>query len=338
MRALDLFVKDGGCLVVASSIETPLHASFGVRLLTPTGTAEVAEAPTATAVAASATGTARAVPAFPSVYCAGVASLTTSAHGRSLVSESATAIPLLVRDGGAAEAMLVRRGLGRALFFADPGAFENRSLKSGDGAAMLAAIAEAESRGGSIAFDEGHHGFRTERGMTGYLGRRSLAPAVVQAGLALLVLGVALAGRRGRPPLLSDERPPESIEHIRAMAEIYAKARLRLHAAERLYGGLVRDVESALGFTPTVRAGEGEAAAASGVVRDGPVAEALRERGVAGFRMLEAISARVRRLSAAKDPRRISEAELLHLSREIGRFEADCRRALGHRFGEVKAL
>lgn len=409
VRALQLFVRDGGCLVIASRIETPLHGAFGVRLKnaeaaawkTPFGTMTVqggvvtitatAEDPPAAAAGAAGTATAtvESAPLLPSAVLAGIERVSAALHPRELIAETASALPLLARTGGEPgappriEALSVREGRGRAVFFADPSPFSNAAIGRADNALVLPAIAAAHARGGAVAFDEAHHGFTSESGVTGYIGRRTLAPSLVQAAAAFLVLALALGGRRGRPPILAEEKPPESVEHIRAMAEIYAKARLGEHVAGRLYRSVVRDVEVATGLVvgadrpaplvvpvagpseaasgaaggtgPAASSGAGGAASAAGekppaappaapaptppfdLARADEVAlvEALRASGVRGFRSLETIGARRRRIrvDALKDPRAVSEADLLVLAREIGRFEDDCRRALGQRFG-----
>jgi hypothetical protein len=319
VRALREFVRAGGCLVVAASRETPLHEAFDVRLVTASARPERSGGE-ADAESKGADAPADAVPALPSVYAAEAAHLAPDARGGALEPARAAAVPIYRRagSGGAVEAVAIREGQGKALFFADPSPFANRAIGRADNAALLASIAAAHARRGRVAFDEFHHGFAAERGIAGYMERRALGPALLQAGAAFLVLALALGGRRGRAPILDDERPPESREHVRAMAEIYAKARLRVPCAEKLHRALLRDVEAALGLGPLA----GEA-----------LAEALRKRGVKSYRGLERLGLRRAQLIRANQ---VGEHELLGFARDVARFEADCREALGRRFGEVE--
>ncbi len=311
-EALERFVEAGGCLVYAARDESEVHRRFGVDLK-----AQAKNPPAPVEV----------VPAIPSAYARGVASLAPDPHPRTLESSRASAVPIF-RGPNGVEAFAVRAGQGKALLFADPSPFANRALERAGNAALLAAIAAAHARpggrGARIAFDEYHHGFEAERGVAGYLGRRALAPALVQALVAFSVPALALGGRRGRPPVLEEDRPPESREHIRAMAEIYAKARLGHHCAERLWKAIIRDLEVATGV----------AAAGAGPAGREAVAEVLRRRGVKSFRGLEKIGKRHARIDAFAR-RGVAELELLLYAREVARFEADCRAALGPKFGDV---
>jgi hypothetical protein len=301
-KAVERWVRAGGTLVVAASAPGALHEAFGVTL---------AEAPA---------GEAELSPAVPSALARGVERLEAGPSRAALACAREDAVPIF-RRGAAPAALAIRAGRGRAVFFADPGIFANKAIGAADNAVLAANLLAAVRPPARVAFDEFHHGFVAERGVVGYIGRRQLAPLLVQAAGAILILAGALGGRRGRAPRLEEERPPESRESVRAMAEIYGRARLRGYCAKALEQGALREVEAATGLAGGRGAEDGGGPE--------PLAEVLRRRGVRSFRALEGITRRARQIEGREARGGASEHELLVLAREVGRFEAELREAFG---------
>lgn len=231
--------------------------------------------------------------------------------------EAAAGVPLFRRArDGSVFALSVRAGVGRAIFVADPAVLSNRALGLADNGIFAAnLLAAARSATPRVAFDEYHHGFEGERGVAGYIGRRALAPAALQAAGAFILLAAALGGRRGRPPLLEEEEPPRSRESVRAMAEIYGKAGLAGHCARELFDAALRRAHDATGVPPE-----------AGPAR---MAEALRRAGVRGFRALEGIARRRAAIEARGE--RAGERELLAFAREVAKFEQELEAVFGAR-------
>lgn len=306
--AVERWVKAGGTLVVAATEETELHEKFGVTV-----------------------GPARAAvgevgPAVPSAFADGVERLATASAPLGLTALREEAIPIL-RRGDSIFGLAIRVGSGKAVFLADPAVLSNRFLAAADNAVLAGNLLAAARPRGRVAFDEVHHGFAGDRGVMGYVGRRSLAPLLVQACGAILSFAAAVGGRRGRAPLVEEERPPESRESVRAMAEIYGRARLRAYCAKALEQALVREVEAATGVEGQGR-GEALHSPPAGEGAE-PLPEILRRHGVRSFRALDGIGRRARQIEAREARGGASEHELLVFAREVGRFEAEVREAFG---------
>src|SRR5262249_17539390 len=149
-----------------------------------------------------------------SLYALDAPRLSPAAHGASLEPSQAAAVPIYRRadtgEGALLEAVAVRHGQGKALFFADPSLFANRALGRADNAPLLASTAPHHPARGATAFEESPPGSAAGGGIAAYVGRPPLGPAIRRAPAALAALAPPLGGRRGRPPILDDERPPES--------------------------------------------------------------------------------------------------------------------------------
>lgn len=152
---------------------------------------------------------------------------------------------LLRTPQGRAAAVVVRRGRGRVLALADATPLGNRALKENTLALLVArAVAEGGARGGTVWFDEYHHGFRGDgspaRGVGRFLfgtrpGWATLQLLVVAAGLLLLL------GRRfGAPLPVPPARRRSPLEHVDALAGAYRQAGARGVARRLLVAGLAR--------------------------------------------------------------------------------------------------
>ncbi|MGH7723567.1 MAG: DUF4350 domain-containing protein [Candidatus Dormibacteria bacterium] len=158
--------------------------------------------------------------------------------------------PLLTQSGSLVAVAEQVGGAGRAYVLASPFPLSNDGLRDADSSTLVISLLE-RARGGSIGFDEFHHG-EANAGSDG-------AAAVFESplGLALLlavvalVLFLALSGRRlGRPlPGGDPALVPTTASYIDAMAGLYARSRDRGAVASRyaeelkhrLSGGLAGD-------------------------------------------------------------------------------------------------
>ena len=156
---------------------------------------------------------------------------------------SGGARPLLTAPGGQMVAAEIRRGLGRVVAWSDPAPLRNAALREHHDAAVLFTRAAAEV-GGSVRFDEYHHGYRgggspvaaTLRFLRDtHLGHATLQLAA--AGLGLLFL---LGRRFGSPMQPAPARRRSPLEHVEALASAYRQAGARRTARRLVLAGLAR--------------------------------------------------------------------------------------------------
>ena len=154
--------------------------------------------------------------------------------------------PLLATDAGAPVALVYRFGEGTVLALADQTLVSNRTAEEAPGAVQIlvrgaAALVEP---GDTIWFDEYHHGFSggggPVRALLGYA--RSAAPgrALLQLGAVALGLLLLLGRRFGRPRAPRPPRRRSPLEHVDALARVYAAANARRTARDLLVAGLAR--------------------------------------------------------------------------------------------------
>jgi hypothetical protein len=123
---------------------------------------------------------------------------------------------------------------------ADPGLLDNRSLRKGDNARLALNLLLVDRGRGQVLVDEYYHGYGRASSVFGHLAGSNIMSPLVQA-LILLMVYVAAGGRRfGRPRPATRVERRSSMEFVRALAQIYQRARARVIALE----GVVRWVES----------------------------------------------------------------------------------------------
>lgn len=226
------FVAAGGTAVVATDLgllERPLLDAFGVSI---TGVALPGTHPLANAVFADPPARALAVDRAGSL----------SLGPRALA---------LATDGRTTVAAAVREGRGTFFVVASLGPFLAAGLGQADNARVALAFAhEAVAQGGTVAFDEYHHGFHPSADVLVLMQSTWPGRALVFA-VAAGFLYLVLSGRRLGPPVPLDPRPARSsLEYIRGFAGLVRRsghgeiARRRLR--RDLRGGLAR----ALGLDP----------------------------------------------------------------------------------------
>ncbi len=159
----------------------------------------------------------------------------------------------LASDGRTTIAAAVREGRGTFYLVASLGPFLAAGLGQADNARVALALAhDAVVGGGTVAFDEYHHGFHPSTDVLVLLQSTWPGRALVFASLAGF-LYLVLSGRRLGPPVPLEVRPARSsLEFIRGFAGLVRRsghgeiARRRLR--RDLRGGLAR----ALGLDPAM--------------------------------------------------------------------------------------
>ena len=226
------FVSAGGTVVVATDLgllERPLLDAFGLSV---TGLARPGTHPLSSAVFADPPARALAVDRAGSL----------SLPPRALA---------LASDGRTTIAAAVREGRGTFYVVASLGPFLSSGLGQADNARVALAFArDAVARGGTVAFDEYHHGSHPSADVlvlmqTTWPGR-ALVFAVVAAFLYLV-----LSGRRLGPPVPLDPRPARSsLEYIRGFAGLVRRSGRGEIARRRLRRDLRGGLARALGLDP----------------------------------------------------------------------------------------
>jgi len=226
------FVSAGGTAVVATDVgllERPLLDAFDIRI---TGFASPGTHSLANAVFAD--PPARAL----SVDRAGSLSLGPKALA-------------LATDGRTSIAAAVREGRGTFYIVASLGPFLAAGLGQADNARVALALAhDAIAQGGTVAFDEYHHGFHPTTDVLVLLQNTWPGRALVFAAAAGF-LYLVLSGRRLGPPVPLDPRPARSsLEYIRGFAGLVRRSGRGEIARRRLRRDLRIGLARGLGLDP----------------------------------------------------------------------------------------
>lgn len=288
VSAVAKFVRNGGDLIVAFDETSDVQvAPLLQRLSVTTGGAVPA-------------GT--AAPAQPFVPADDVHSVR-SGPGLALADQQP--MVALLRQNGAVVATAVALGAGRAYVLGSLASLSNDGLRHDD-AAYLALGLLARARGGHVAFDEVHHGE-----VNGGAGAPGIfeGPIGIAAGLgaALLLVALALTGRRLGRPVAADDRVevPSAAAYVSAMGDLFARSRQRGMIASRYADELKRAAAAATGIAASLDDDAFVAAvAAAGNDHSTGTAELLR---------------RARALAAGRP----DESALLQLARDVAVAEQE---------------
>lgn len=213
--------------------------------------------------------------------------------------------PLLVAGG---RTVMVGRplGAGRAYVLGDAYALSNAGIRPerGDAAALVLALLE-RSRGGGIGVDEVHHGETGASGVAAILA----GPLGASAGLGatILLLALALSGRRLGPPIESRSSGgvPSLGDYVAALAALYQRTGHRGAVAARFADELRSRVAAATGVDPRLN--------------DTAFVAALEPFGAARAAAVAAVLARARTL-AASEP---GDADILALAQRVDAVERE---------------
>lgn len=226
------FVSAGGTVVVATDLgllERPLLDAFGLSV---TGLALPGTHPLSSAVFADPPARALAVDR--------AGSLSLGPRALALASDGRTTIVAAVREG-------------RGTFYmvASLGPFLAAGLGQADNARVALAFAhDAVAQGGTVAFDEYHHGFHPSADVLVLMQSTWPGRALVFA-VAAGFLYLVLSGRRLGPPVPLDPRPARSsLEYIRGFAGLVRRSGRGEIARRRLRRDLRGGLARALGLDP----------------------------------------------------------------------------------------
>jgi hypothetical protein len=157
----------------------------------------------------------------------------------------------LASDGRTTIAAAVREGRGTFYVVASLGPFLAAGLGQADNARVALAFAhDAVAQGGTVAFDEYHHGFHPSADVLVLMQSTWPGRALVFA-VAAGFLYLVLSGRRLGPPVPLDPRPARSsLEYIRGFAGLVRRSGRGEIARRRLRRDLRGGLARALGLDP----------------------------------------------------------------------------------------
>jgi hypothetical protein len=159
---------------------------------------------------------------------------------------------VLATDGQAPIAAAVRDGRGVFIAVGSLWPFVGGGLAQGDNARVVLAFARRALAGGTVAFDEYHHGVHPTTDITVLLERTWPGRALAFAGVVVL-LYLVLSGRRlGRPIPLEVRPARSSLEYIRGFAGLVRRSGRGEIARRRLRRDLRRQLARRVGLDPDV--------------------------------------------------------------------------------------
>ncbi|HEV7591254.1 MAG TPA: DUF4350 domain-containing protein [Longimicrobium sp.] len=234
VHALAEWVRGGGTLIYAARRGDPTLDSLRLKLHTlarDTGYAELLDRGRAATVAAG-------------PLTQGVGVVDGFRRGFEPASASLNHATVLASAGSVPVVLDFRFGKGRVIAWSDAYPLVNHTLKDSRAAILFARTAADAAKGGTLWFDEYHHGFSegggTLAGATRFLARQAAGHAALQVTVALLGLLLLFGRRFGAPLPPPPSRRRSPLEHVEALAGAYRQARAAATARRLLMAGLAR--------------------------------------------------------------------------------------------------
>lgn len=180
----------------------------------------------------------------PGPYTRGIRTLNHTDHPR--LSSSRPQGIVHVRSAVGGLLVVLEVGKGRVIGLTDPSLFANESLRDGDHARLAINLVVAHLDSGELLIDEYHHGYGRATSVLEHLfGSRALIP-LLQVVYILFVLWVGKGRRFGPPrPILQEERS-SSLEYVRAMSQLYQRAKVRTLALKAVVRWIEEEAKNIL--------------------------------------------------------------------------------------------
>jgi hypothetical protein len=127
---------------------------------------------------------------------------------------------------------VVEEGRGRVIVLSDPALFSNLKLREADHGRLALDLLLSHLGKGNLLVDEYHHGYGRATSVIGHVLSSRVLGLFFQGGIILLILWAAAGRRFGSPRPLPSEVPRSSLEYVRAMANLFQRAKASRLALE----------------------------------------------------------------------------------------------------------
>jgi hypothetical protein len=175
----------------------------------------------------------------PSPYTRGVDELKLTDYATSVEDVARESV---VHFAGANGALLIDKpfGEGHITFLSEPFIVQNNGIREKSNLALALNLVDGLVHGGTIAFDEYHHGHgRADSagrgGLRGYIAGTPVPWILAQLALLAVVIAITAGTRFGRPIPLPRGRRTSALEFVSSMANIQRLARASDLAIENVY-------------------------------------------------------------------------------------------------------
>ena len=165
-------------------------------------------------------------------------------------------VPLVVSGDGTAHALWVPHGRGQVLLFSSPSLIDNQFLLAGDNLALLLDLLRDLPEGGTVFFDEYHHGYSSEFAMRDFLTLPVVKFASLQLALVAALVLYSQARRFGEPVPLVHETRRSVMEYAVALGDLYQRAETQLETLAYLYQHVRQELIDRQGLGSTATATE----------------------------------------------------------------------------------
>jgi len=155
---------------------------------------------------------------------------------------SGAAVPLVAGADGVPHAVWVPYGRGQVVLFSSASFIDNEFLAQGDNLTFLLDLLRDLPAGGTILFDEYHHGYSSEFALHDFLVLPVVKFAALQLALVAALVLYSQARRFGEPVPLVHETRRSVMEYAVALGDLYRRADTQLETLEYLYQHVRREL------------------------------------------------------------------------------------------------
>jgi hypothetical protein len=165
-------------------------------------------------------------------------------------------VPLVVSDESAVHALWAPHGRGQVVVFSSASFIDNQFVPAKDNLALLLNLLHELPAGGTVLFDEYHHGYSSEFAMRDFLGLPAVRFAALQLALVVGLLLYSQARRFGEPVPLVVETRRSVLEYAVALGDLYRRADTQLETVDYLYQHARRELIDRHGLRADATAAE----------------------------------------------------------------------------------
>jgi hypothetical protein len=213
LKALDLWTKNGGTLILAVRPPNVFLENFGLGTDGP-----------------KISNKERDVLFQPGPYTGGVQTILSKWHPDLTTNQPEWVVHLRDKWGGLLA--VKNHGKGRVIALSDPSLFSNGALREGDHATLSLNLLLIDRGEGSLLVDEYHHGFGRATSVLDHLSQSRAFTPFLQGVVLLLILWAGIGRRFGPPRSPSREETQSSTAYFKAIGQLFQRAEARHLALE----------------------------------------------------------------------------------------------------------